>query len=303
MAILTNSTLVQIADAMEERNRYLSMISEVVGSGRQYRIGDWTPVKAMIQAGTAQTKFTLGTQFLSTYTATNGQTYEMPWDVVHYGDVTLADGTTKKGMFLQSHYATLESVPFDAKEPSNPDSNIKQYGYNRWSQSAIRQWLNSEALAGAWWSAQSEYDVAPSQLSSCNGFLHGLDSVFAGAITAVKQNTATNTITDGGVTDVTCDKIFLPSVEQMYGVPQLAGAEGEFFHYWRDATELSAPSNNANDGRIIYALENHNSAQYCRLRSAYRGYSYDAWYVSTAGYLNSYHANSAYRCAPACVIT
>ena len=32
--------------------------------------------------------------------------------------------------------------------------NICRYGYNRWSHSAMRQWLNSKAGVNAWWAAQ-----------------------------------------------------------------------------------------------------------------------------------------------------
>ena len=41
--------------------------------------------------------------------------------------------------------------------------NICRYGYNRWSHSAIRQWLNSSAEKGKWWTAQHLGDVAPNE--------------------------------------------------------------------------------------------------------------------------------------------
>lgn len=37
-------------------------------------------------------------------------------------------------------------------------------------------------------------------------------------------------------------------------------------------------------------------------RSAYRGYAYFTWYVSTGGYVYGYTAGCALRCAPACRI-
>ena len=37
-------------------------------------------------------------------------------------------------------------------------------------------------------------------------------------------------------------------------------------------------------------------------RSAYRGYASSTWNVDTGGYVYYYGANSAYRCAPACII-
>ena len=111
-------------------------------------------------------------------------------------------------------------------------------------------------------------------------------------------------MTDSGVTDTTVDKFWLPSIEEMYGAPQIADIEGPYFPYWKQKTGLENPSNDAVSGRIITAIENHNSAQACRLRSAHRGNSSNAWYVATAGNLSYYgYANGAYRCAPACVIS
>ena len=50
-----------------------------------------------------------------------------------------------------------------------------------------------------------------------------------------------------------------------------------------------------------FAIENHTSPQYVRLRSANRGNSNSTWYVnsdgSVGGHGNAYWAN---RCAPAC---
>ena len=129
------------------------------------------------------------------------------------------------------------------------------------------------------------------------------DEDFLAVINPVKIQVATNTVTDGGVTDVMYDRFFLPSIEEMYGSPQAAGIEGDYFPYWKTKTGLSAPNNAANNGRIITAIDNQSAAQYCRLRSAYRGYSYYAWFVVTSGQLNYYGAYYAYRCAPACVIS
>ena len=42
---------------------------------------------------------------------------------------------------------------FDAKEPNNSNSDRKNYGNNRYSVSNMHQWLNSNAAAGAWYSA------------------------------------------------------------------------------------------------------------------------------------------------------
>ena len=120
------------------------------------------------------------------------------------------------------------------------------------------------------------------------------------------MQTAANTVTDGGVTDVTYDKFFLPSLEQVYGSPQAAGVEGDYWEYWKNVTGLDEPSNgsstNTNDARKVKAVNAPNgSAAYCRLRSAYGGHYY-VWTVYAAGYLSNYSAYYAHRALPACVI-
>lgn len=183
------------------------------------------------------------------------------------------------------------------------DVNVLRYGYNRWRDSGKRQWLNSAGGVGEWWESTHTGDIAPTQLGSIRGFMAGLDSEFLSVVTSIKIKTSCNTVTDGGVTDTTVDKFWLPSIEEMYGAPQVADIEGPYFPYWKQKTGLENPSNDAVSGRIITAIENHNSAQTCRLRSAHRGYSYGAWLVTTAGYLNYTYASTAYGCAPACVIS
>ena len=180
--------------------------------------------------------------------------------------------------------------------------SIVQNGYNNYKMSAQRQWLNSDGNRGQWWESTHIGDAAPSQLNSVRGFLNGLDSELIAVVNPIKIQVARNTAADDGGVDVMYDQFFLPSVEEMYGVPQLADVEGEYFAYWKDATGLSEPSNAANTGRIITRLDN-DSAQYCRLRSAHRGNSYDAWIVLTTGALYSSTATYAYSCAPACVIS
>ena len=183
------------------------------------------------------------------------------------------------------------------------------YGYNRWSQSAMRQFLNSDAAVGAWWTPQNPYDRRPTQLDSVRGFMAGFDDAFLNIIKPVKVTTTLNTISDSeiGTTEDTYDTFFPASLEQEYCVPQLSGVEGDYWMYWRRRLGLTSPQGfgtaNLNTRHIRYAYEAQTSAQYCRLRSAYRGYALNAWYVASTGYVNYYYyATTSFRCAPACVI-
>ena len=48
---------------------------------------------------------------------------------------------------------------FDAIESGNSNSDRRNYGNNRWTLSNVRQWLNSQAAAGKWYSAQHGADA------------------------------------------------------------------------------------------------------------------------------------------------
>ena len=187
--------------------------------------------------------------------------------------------------------------------------DVLKYGYNRWKDSAYRQWLNSDAAKNAnWWTSQHFGDVSPTATYTDKpGWLNGFNSDWSAVFKKVKVQTACNTVTDGGVTDTTYDKFFLPSLEQMYGSPQVADVEGEYWEYWKNVTGLDSPTNgdssHTNDARKIRSVNSMGgSAAYCRMRSATRGYAYSVWLVSSGGYFSFSTAVTAYRALPACVI-
>ena len=183
------------------------------------------------------------------------------------------------------------------------------YGSNGWSQSAARQYLNSNKAAGQWWEPQHKWDRPPAEHSTKNGFLYGYSEDFLKAIKPVKVRTALNTVTDAsiGTYEDTYDKIFLPSLEQEFITPQASGIEGAAWDYWKQAVERSTPTpwyKDFVDGGhpITYNLNNKTSAQNVRLRSAYRGHAASTWLVYASGSVNNYRAITSHRFAPACVI-
>ena len=226
------------------------------------------------------------------------------WTVQTYKDRTTTEAIESVKVIKGNAGTSLGQLIPAGSEKLNSIHRVG-YGYNRWSQSAIRQYLNSTAAAGKWWKPQNNYDRPPEQAGKA-GFLAGFEKDFLDVLGTIKVTTALNTVTDkaDGDTEVTYDKIFLPSLEQIYVVPQLKGVEGEYWEYWKRAT--GAVSLQAQYGtypeRITYGIEAQTSAQYVRLRSASRGYGYNTWLVYTSGYVGSSSAYNAWRCAPACVI-
>lgn len=181
------------------------------------------------------------------------------------------------------------------------------YGYNRWSQSAMRQWLNSDKGVGEWWTPQNDFDRCPDELATKAGFLTGFDADFLEILRPTKVVTALNTVTDSTSSnsvdplETTYDKIYLPALEQMFIEPQLAG-EGSTWDYWKRASNMTTKMKQYQTYPQIrtFAIENHTSPQTVRLRSANRGDSYGTWYVSSSGTVSDSAAIYAGRCAPAC---
>jgi hypothetical protein len=300
------------------------------GGMKKPAMDDYNAIAKIVRAGKAQDFFSVGEQILCKYTATNGTEYNMPYDIVDFRDVTLGDGTVVPGMIIQSHYATLESIQFDAAEPDRPaeddyNGQIKQYGWNRWLKSACRQWLNSAAVKNEWWTAQHEYDAAPTQASTVNGFMHGLPAAFLAMLKPVKVETVRNyrdpdTAGASGTYeyDTTYDTFWLPSREEEYITENEPNhREGRAWQYWIDTltpeaaekgeslpqqTYSSAETTHALLSHRRFALENNSSAVVVRLRSCYRASSRTVWLVSSTGYVTYNYAHYSYRCAPACAI-
>ena len=349
----------RIADALEMNNALMSAMAK---GDVDANITDLGYIHDIVRRGLAPKLFNIGDQIIIPWKdVASDITYDVPLNVVHFGNVTLKDGTIVPGMYLQWHYCSPFGVQFDAKEnevategvfatdysyytaytndkgetaykllvegtdynvgdviPTNDTyyhtsikdttGNVVRYGYNRWSHSALRQFLNSKKGVNEWWEAQHLGDMPPAELATKAGFMTGFGEDFLSIIKPIKVTTALNTVTDKdlGNTEDTYDTFFLPSLEQMYAKPQLAGVEGEYFEYWKSATGLTAPAAyyeaGRNPGYIHYAINAKTSAQSVRLRSASRGNSYYAWNVYTPGSIYAYYASYANRFAPVCVI-
>lgn len=178
------------------------------------------------------------------------------------------------------------------------------YGDNRWYKSAYRQYLNSDAPAGAWWQPQDEWDMKPDQTDTVPGFLAGFSDDFKNALTRVKVVTYGNTVTDDGSAVVTYDKIFLPSLEEIYCSPHVSG-EGTYWPYWKERTGAKTPQAlwQTYPLRITRDLAQRTVGRYVWLRSASRGDGDSAFGVGSSGGVGYWGAFGAGRCAPACKMT
>ena len=277
----------------------------------------YAEIADIVRSGKAEEVFKIGDQIITTYTDTDGNQYEMPWDVVAFREVELEDESKVPGMIIQSHYATVEDMQFDAAEPSAYDSSIKTGGWNRWVYSGIRQWLNSDADKGSWWISAHTEDVVPSQLSSVNGFMKGLPTDFINMLKKTKHETALNYVYPSSSAsryayDVTYDMFFLPSAKEEHfkysDYPYYwdgSDREGSTWEYWvsrKGGTAQDYSSSYANTNAIRYSLADRSTAKYVWLRSANRSASSHEFFVSAIGAYGNYRSSSIYGCSPACVI-
>lgn len=228
-------------------------------------------------------------------TYTNGAQLN-PTEILELTEVESSDGTDLGVLSSSTKFAT------------SGINNMQRaaYGYNRWSVSAIRQWLNSAADAEGWWTQKYAHDHRPDQLASMRGFIAGLPANFLAIVQPVKLSTVLNTVSDSdiGTSEETVDRFFLPSLQQEFIAPQVAGLEGTRFEYWYERLNgVQQAQYSTRPEHIRYAIDNHTSAQDIRLRSAHRGGANNAWFVYASGGAGSAGgATAAGRPAPACVI-
>lgn len=180
------------------------------------------------------------------------------------------------------------------------------YGHNRWKTSALRQWLNSTAAAGSWWTSQEKWDVMPAYATTKDGFLHGYDPAIINRMKVTKIVTGRNTVTDDGGVDETYDRIFLSSLEQMYVQPQLSssvGSEGAYWEYYKRLLGATSPvARSQTYTRLIKRRLDNNTAQGVFRRSANLSHANYVWLVNSSGGVNYGGAYGGNSCAPACRI-
>ena len=134
---------------------------------------------------------------------------------------------------------------FDAKEPSNSNSDRQNYGNNRYSVSNLDQWLNKDAAGGAWYSAAHSTDHSPNttagtggygtQYATRPGFLNGFTDDEKAAILSTTIRVVNPSI-DGGSYEDVVRKVFLPSTTEVGLSNENSIAEGAAWGYYTSNT-------------------------------------------------------------------
>ena len=177
----------------------------------------------------------------------------------------------------------LGTMQFTTRNGNLNSMQESGYGWNRWKYSAARQWLNSDQPKNKWWKKQDDWDIAPSQLSQKDGFLCGLPADMIAVLKPVKVITLANTVSDGGETDITYDKVFLASFAEMN--ININVEEGTPHEYWQRRTNSKTKLEpwKQYPCMIRYSAANHTSPQRVFSRSAFRGHAYGVMFVGADG--------------------
>jgi len=136
---------------------------------------------------------------------------------------------------------------FDAAEPSNSNSDRRDYGNNRYLYSNIRQWLNSAAAAGAWYTAQHSADAPPTNANVWNGYNEydaeaGFQNDFSANFRNALLSTSLTVVkadVDGGGTETVADEVFLLSTTEV-GLADEGYAEGSKLALFSNNTSRQA---------------------------------------------------------------
>ena len=217
--------------------------------------------------------------------------------------ITISETVTAEMVTDTSGLTLLCDIGYKQSGDVNDMRQVFQ-GCNDWDISAIMQWLNSTAKAGKWWAKKGKFDLAPSQLSSQDGFLSYLPEELRAVMKTVQVKTWKNTINNKDADySLTYCKAFLPSLEEMYIVNQKAG-EGSVIPYWKDRVGLDSPRAwyQATPELVMTRVSAKTSANWYRLRSASRGSSYSSWNVYSSGYVNYNDSFNSYYALPIIVI-
>lgn len=206
----------------------------------------------------------------------------------------------------------IQNMASDAKEPSNSNSDRKNYGNNRHIYSNLLQWLNSNAAAGAWYSAKHSADQAPTTknthvmynpYTSWAGFLAMLDPKFVAELMETTL-TVVKSSTDGGSYETFKAKMFLASTTEVGLANENNIAEGSLLALFsNDASRVAYPTaqcvNNA-DGYTNSGFAT-SKGWYWWLRTPVSSYASNVRSVISVGSLSYYGAYGGdYGVRPLC---
>ena len=251
--IASEGTQKRMANALE-------MIADHL-AGQDAGVTSWAGFQSLIRHGLGASAFPVG----STVSITHESYGTILMDVLAHDVDRDPHGRFEHSVTLGMHYA-LEGTPFKvstyaSQSAATPIETVSvsegtdgtdlgtangttahmnhiqraRYGSNRWKESSIRAWLNSEKAAGSWWTPQTEFDRPPTYISRA-GFLKGLSADFLAILGEADHIAVLNTVTDGGGSETTRERMFLLSGMEVGLGKENGIAEGVTYPFYEGAT-------------------------------------------------------------------
>jgi hypothetical protein len=175
-----------------------------------------------------------------------------------------------------------------------------RFGNNNYSESAIRQFLNSDKSTGYVWKSQSIFDRPPSWNADTAGFMKDIDNDFLAVVGTSNKSTISIDDTASEASSVTLnDKFFLLSRSEVYGGNEISTVDdGSPYPYYSDYSDSSTAGIGSDTNRVKYR---NGIAQVWWLRTPILS-SKNVRLVNASGRVTNSVANSKYGVVPACCI-
>ena len=233
---------------------------------RDCALTDWNRVAEICRNGDAARHFEIG-QMLSLYSPVWGF---IEWEIARM---------EKDGFWLVARRPVC-AMPFDAPELDRKGSKRNIGGRDDWGSNnplhcAPHKFLNSDAPAGEWWNASTDFDQPPEEHKELPGFLSGLPKAFLDCVMTTDVEMEIPDC-DGGGTETQPLRFFLPSRQELF------------------------PENGREPFFKLKTLKKDGCIWF--LRSPNVGTSLIVYYVYSSGALYTTIASYAYGCVPACRI-
>lgn len=175
-----------------------------------------------------------------------------------------------------------------------------RYGSNNWAESDLRMRLNSSAAPGGTWTRQNKFSRKPSWADTESGWLRGVGPDFLSVLGEVTKVTALNTLTDGGGSKTSTEKIFLLSCSEVYGNFENSVDEGAAYPYYKNYSDFASQNDGNDTNRIKY--QSNGTPYYWCLRTPFTGYANYVRNVYPTGAIGNNNASNSVGLAPACCI-
>lgn len=185
--------------------------------------------------------------------------------------------------------------------------NVNHYhrivqGSNNYAQSALRQWLNSDAEAGTVWEPQTKFNRPPQWSTTIAGFTNGLPASFLEVVKETSLKCRTNSVYECTGFDgveynpnevyTTNDKFFILSNPEIYGkYDNKEYRDGEIMEYYNGLENASKAKQDKNGNpHVVWT------------RSPWASLVNSMHIVNTFGSPNKNFATTQFKAVPACII-